>query len=107
MIRNVPSALLTNGWIRWKDRAADVILVGTVETEKLEQVRAGLASMLGAAALSVGGNLGKDASAIKKAAACDAVILVEQRGGSLFGGIEQELDLVRSLGKKVIGCIVL
>ena len=28
------------------------------------------------------------------------VILVEQRGGSLFGGIEQELDLVRSLGKK-------
>ena len=90
-----------------QDRAADVILVGTVETEKLEQVRAGLASMLGAAALSVGGNLGKDASAIKKAAACDAVILVEQRGGSLFGGIEQELDLVRSLGKKVIGCIVL
>lgn len=49
-----------------QDRAADVILVGTVETEKLEQVRAGLASMLGAAALSVGGNLGKMLRLLRK-----------------------------------------
>lgn len=85
----------------------DVLLVGTVDSEKLEQVRVGLSSLLGSAVLNVGGNLGKDAQAIKKAASCDAVIIVEQRGLSMFGGIEQELDLVRSLSKKVIGCIVL
>lgn len=90
-----------------QDSIRDVILVGTVENEKLEQVHTGLAAMLGSVELTVGGNLGKDASAIKKAASCDAVVIVEQRGNSMFSGIEQELDLVRSLGKKVIGCIVL
>lgn len=90
-----------------QDSVKDVLLVGTVESDKLEKIRAGLSAVLGSTALSVGGNLGKDAQAIKKAASCDAVIIVEQRGRSMFGGIEQELDLVRSLDKKVIGCIVL
>lgn len=61
----------------------------------------------GGVALSVGGNLGRDAQAIKKAASCDAVIIVEKRNKSGFGEIEQELDVIRSLGKKVLGCIVL
>lgn len=90
-----------------QDSVKNVILVGTVESVRLEQVCAGLAPMLGTAILTVGGNLGQDALAIKKAAACDAVIIVEQRDSSLFGGIEQELEVVRSLGKKVVGCIVL
>lgn len=84
-----------------------ILLVGTVAREELERLKEGLAGLLPEKNLTVGGNLGKEAQAIREAASCDAVILVEQRGRSLFGGIEQELEVVRSLEKRVIGCVVL
>ena len=55
--------------------------------------------------MTAGGNLDSQADAIRKAASCDAVILVEKRKSSSFSGIERELDIVRSLDKKVLGCI--
>lgn len=85
----------------------NVLLVGTVADQAIKMVQDGLAPLLNGVTLSVGGNLGRDAQAIKKAASCDAVIVVEKRNKSGFGEIEQELDVIRSLGKKVIGCIVL
>jgi len=91
----------------YMEQVREVILVGTVSPDRMEKMKDGLAPFLKNAELSVGGNLGKDALAIKKAASCDAVIIVEQRNKSNFGEIEQELDVVRSLEKKVLGCIVL
>ena len=85
----------------------NVLLVGTVSDGAIAAVQDGLSPLLSGVALSVGGNLGRDAQAIKKAASCDAVIIVEKRNKSGFGEIEQELDVIRSLGKKVLGCIVL
>lgn len=91
----------------YMEQVREVILVGTVSPDRMEKMKDGLAPFLKNAELSVGGNLGKDALAIKKAASCDAVIIVEQRNKSNFGEIEQELDVVRSLEKKILGCIVL
>lgn len=93
--------------LNYMDGIKEVLLVGTVDPSVIERIQNGLTERLSGVVLTAGGNLGKDAQAIKKAASCDAVILVEQRNKSLFGGIEQELDVVRSLDKKVIGCIVL
>lgn len=93
--------------LNYMEGVKEVLLVGTVDAAAMDMIQNGLSGHLSGTVLTVGGNLGKDAQAIKKAASCDAVIVVEQRNKSLFGGIEQELDVVRSLGKKVIGCIVL
>ena len=88
------------------DGVREVLLIGTAKPEALEAVKNGLTGLLEGANLTVGGDINKEAQAIKKAAACDAVIVVEQRNHSLFGGIEQELDVVQKLDKKIRGCMI-
>ena len=88
------------------DGVREVLLIGTAKPEALEAVKSGLSGLLEGANLTVGGDINKEAQAIKKAAACDAVIVVEQRNHSLFGGIEQELDVVQNLDKKILGCMI-
>lgn len=85
----------------------EVLLVGTVDEAMLEMVRKGLADNMQGISLTVGGNLGRSAGAIRKVPGCDGVILVEKRNVSGFASIEQELDVVRSLEKPVIGCMIL
>lgn len=93
--------------LNYTEDVKNVLLVGTVEAGMLEAVQNSLTALLPGINLTVGGNMAKDAKAIKKAASCDAVIVIEKRNKSLFSSIEQELDLVRSLNKKILGCIVL
>lgn len=85
----------------------EILLIGTVDEAMLEMVRDGLAGNLRGVSLTVGGDLGRSADAIRKVPGCDGVILVEKRNASGFAAIEQELDVVRSLEKPVIGCMVL
>ena len=66
-----------------------------------------LSAVLPSLTLTSGGNLDREAEAIRKAASCDAVILVEKRKESSFTGIERELEIVKSLDKKILGCVVL
>lgn len=85
----------------------EVLLVGTVDEALLEMVRDGLAVNMPGVSLAIGGDLGRSAGAIRKVPGCDGVILVEKRNISGFAAIEQELDVVRSLEKPVIGCMIL
>lgn len=87
--------------------AKTILLIGTTGSEDLETVQKGLNGLLPGITLAVGGNPCKEALAIKETASCDAVILVERRNASSFSGMEQELDLINSLDKKVLGCVVL
>lgn len=85
----------------------NILLIGTVDSSELIRVQNGLSSLLPGVILTAGGNVCKDAQTIKTTASSDAVIVVEQRNQSSFGIIEQELDLVGSLNKKIIGCVVI
>lgn len=87
--------------------ARQILLITSSDSSLLERVSGELSSALPGLTLTAGGNLDREAEAIRKAASCDAVILVEKRKASSFSGIERELDMVRSLDKKVLGCIVL
>lgn len=93
--------------LNYSDGVNRVLLIGTTDRQELETLQNGLNGHLQSLSLMVGGNPCKDAEAIKAAASCDAVIVVERRNKSLFGSIEQELSLVKSLNKKIIGCVVL
>lgn len=92
--------------LNYVENASTVLLVGTTDGEFLEDLRNELSGLLDGVEIILGGNIIRDASAIKKVSSCDAVIMVEERKRSTFADIEQEMDLVRSLDKKVIGCIV-
>lgn len=85
----------------------NVLLIGTVDRDALDRLCKGLESLMPGLSLTAGGNPCKEAETIKEAASCDAVIMVEQREKSMFGNMENELELMRSLNKKVLGCIVL
>lgn len=99
--------VVTANAMNYMDGIKQVLLIGTADSTAIERVREGLSNRLGDITLLTGGNLGKDVQAIKEVASCDAVILVEQRNHSLFSQVEQELDVVKSLDKKIIGCVVL
>ena len=87
--------------------AKQILLVTSTGTEALDTVNGVLSAALPSLTLISGGNLDREADAIRKAASCDAVILVEKRKASSFTGIERELEIVKSLDKKILGCIVL
>ena len=87
--------------------AKQLLLITSAPGLNLETVKGDIAPVLTGLTVTAGGNLDSQADAIRKAASCDAVILVEKRRESSFAGIERELDIVRSLDKKVLGCIVL
>ena len=93
--------------LNYAEGVKNILLIGTADKETLERLCSGLSGLLPGLSLTVGGNPCGDARTIKETASCDAVIMVEQRDRSMFGTMEQELGLVESLNKKVLGCVVL
>ena len=93
--------------LNYVDGIKNILLIGTVDNTDLLHIQSEIVSLLPGVTLTVGGNVCKDAQTIKTLASSDAVIIVEKRNQSSFGSIEQELDLVSSLNKKIIGSIVL
>lgn len=93
--------------VNYTDGLNKVVLIGTIDREAVSRIQSGLEPLLPGVSLAVGGNPCKEAQAIKETASGEAVILVEQRGKSQFSSIERELELVASMNKKVIGCVVL
>lgn len=102
-MRSVVAANVMN----YVGEAKKILLVTSSDSMVLDSVSNQISPVLPDLSLMVGGNLDWEAEAIKKAADCDAVILVEKRGTSTFSGIERELGMVKSLDKKVLGCIIL
>ncbi len=92
--------------LNYMDGERELLLIGTVDSVMLEKVQQGLTGLLEGVVLSVGGDLSRDAQAIRRVSACDGVIIVEARNSSGFSAIEKELEVVRSLNKKIVGCII-
>lgn len=54
-----------------------------------------------------GANILKDASTIKMMGEYDGVVLVEQTGVSTHSILNQEINMINNMGKKLLGCIIL
>ena len=72
-----------------------------------EELAEKLAGRLPQISLSVGADMNKTADTLRLLAACDAVVLAEQRGTSKCREILQEKEAVDTLKKPILGCIVL
>ncbi len=85
---------------------SSLLVLGCAEKAFLDQVAENLSDKLEGVKVALGGNLLQDEESLKKLPECDGVILVEQCGNSKYSHVELELEKVRDLEKKVVGCVV-
>ena len=82
------------------------MVLGCADKALLDQVAGKLGSRLEGVEVTFGGNPLQDAESLKKLPECDGVVLVEECGGSKYSHVELELEKIRDLEKKVVGCVV-
>lgn len=87
--------------------AKEILLTGTIPEETLKELADKLAGRLPQIRLSVGADMNKTSDTLRLLAACDAVVLAEQRGTSKCREILQEKEAADTLKKPILGCMVL
>lgn len=83
----------------------NVLLIGTVDDDKMNSLYDKLGSSIKDCKLVLGGNINKNNDALSKLADVESVIIVEERNVSKSKNIAREIDTVRSCNKKVLGYI--
>lgn len=91
----------------YKEDSGKLMLTGTVNDAVLQDIAGKLRPMLKGIDLQVASDMNESAATLKQLPDCDGIILVEERGNSKFAGIEQEIEVIKNLKKKIIGCIVI
>lgn len=90
----------------YKEDSSKLMLTGTVEDAALQDIAGKLRPMLNGIELQVASDMNESPATLKQLPECDGVILVEERGSSKITGIEQEIEVIKNLKKKIVGCIV-
>ena len=82
-----------------------LLVIGDCSGDIAEQVRAIFANT--DVRISVCGSLISDAEALQLLPTCDAVLLAEQCGRSTYTQVEQTMESIADLNKKLLGCFLL
>lgn len=83
-----------------------LFITGLASQELLDKIQNALGKSLTGVTFTAERDIVNHASARKKMAECEAVILVEEREVSRYSMIQQELELIGNVGKEVVGVIV-
>ena len=83
-----------------------LLITGLVSEERLKDMVKILQKTLEGYELSAGANMLEDAETLKKLPECEGVVLVEQTGVSSYVDMTQEIEKIKSMGKAIVGCIV-
>lgn len=83
-----------------------ILLTGTIEEERLKELKEVLKAKLPELELTAEGDMNKNPSVLRSLPEFDGIILVEARGASKYSGIEKEIESIRDAQKRMIGCIV-
>lgn len=91
------------------EKNSKLLLMGNAKSEDFDAAATALSEKLCSSGIDViaAGNVNESASAIEKLQQAEQVVLIEQRGASRQQDIQKELLILRKLGKKIIGAIVL
>lgn len=91
------------------EKNSKLLLMGNSKSEDFDAAATALSEKLCSSGIDViaAGNVNESASAIEKLQQAEQVVLIEQRGASRQQDIQKELLILRKLGKKIIGAIVL
>ena len=85
----------------------EIIVTGTVPFERLEELSDRLMKHMDGIRLIPCENLYVNTNTLKQLADCSGVVLIEQRGVSLNREIMKEKEMLDSLKRDVIGCVVI
>ncbi len=85
----------------------NILVTGTTDVNKIQKLTAAIAPQLEGAVLTAAADMNHTPSTLKMLALCDAVILVEEKHKSLNADVRKEQESVCSLGKPVLGYVLL
>ena len=90
-------------------KTSKVLLIGNAAANDFYTAANALSQKLSVAGVEavIAGNVNADASAVQKLKDAEPVVLIEQCGVSRQQEIQKELQMLRKLGKEIIGAIVL
>ena len=83
-----------------------LLITGLVSEERLKDMVKVLQKQLEGYELTAGANMLEDAETLRKLPECEGVVLVEQTGVSSYADMTQEIEKIRSMGKVIVGCVV-
>ncbi len=90
----------------YSEEIKTVIVAGAAAAERLREVAERLRRTLPKLTIIAEGDLLHDPEVLKLLPECDGVILVEECGRSAYGDVRLELEKIRDLKKRLIGCVV-
>ena len=99
--------LIAENITNYYDGARQILVIGTADMDKIGIFTEAIREKIGDVRLLAGGDILQDADALRSLRQCDAVILMEASGKSSYQKILREAAKADSLGKKVVGCVVI
>lgn len=84
-----------------------VLITGTADAEKIKRLTNAVAPRLKDITLTAAGDMNREAGTLDALAACDAVILAEEKSISAERAVQREHECINAMEKPVIGYILL
>lgn len=91
----------------YTEEGSQILFTGTVSEEQLQYLGSKLSEKLTGRNLVISPDMNKSTETLRQLAACQAVILVEQREVSRIREIRKEGEVILGLKKPVVGCLVI
>lgn len=87
--------------------AKQIMIIGTVSADRLQEVAGKLSKLCENRDLIVGPDLNESADTVNRLPEFEAVLLVEKSGASKYSEIEKEIETVCNVKKEIIGVVVI
>lgn len=84
-----------------------ILLLGPVAHDKMTEIAEELRKRLPGVEIQVGQDIEHYAETLRILPEAGQILLVEERGKSKYGEIQNQIDVIRSLDKDIMGCVVL
>lgn len=85
----------------------NIMLLGGASMDRMSEVAKELKDRMPEIEIQIGQDMGTSAETLKRLPGAGQVILVEERGVSQYQELQNQVELIRSLDKAIVGCIVL
>lgn len=91
----------------YTEKGQKILFTGTVEPDLLTNIEMEIKDKLPELSFEVGTDMNCNFDTLTRLPAVDGIILVEKCGVSKYKSIENQLETINNVGKKIIGCIIL
>lgn len=84
-----------------------ILIIGSAANDKMTEIAKELVKRLPGVEIQVGQDIEHYAETLRLLPEAGQIILVEERGKSKYGEIQNQIEVIRSLEKDIIGCVVM